>query len=90
MNGHTERKLAKMHDNAMGEDTVSVRIYIDEQAPFISCQPNRLSDGSVAYDIYFRGNPDPIPAISQKAALYSMELFAKALESAVGERPLVL
>lgn len=69
---------------------MNIKIYVDKDAPFIACQENRLSDGSIAHDIYFRGNPDPVPAISEKHALASMELFAKALEVAVGERPLVL
>jgi hypothetical protein len=69
---------------------MNIKIYIDKGAPFIACQENPLSDGSIAHDIYFRGNPDPVPAISEKAAQNSMILFAKALEIAGGERPLVI
>lgn len=90
MNGNTEKKLAKHHDQSTAKDAFSVRIFIDKGCPFIACQPNTLSDGSVVYDIYFRGNPDPVPAISAKAAEDAMTLFAKALEVAAGERPLIL
>lgn len=69
---------------------MNVKIYIDKGLPLIACQENRLSDGSVAHDIYFKGNPDPVPAISEKAALEAMTLFAAALEKAAGERPLIL
>jgi hypothetical protein len=35
---------------------MQIKIYIDEGAPFIACEENKLSDGSIAHDIYFRGN----------------------------------
>ena len=69
---------------------MNTKIYVDKGAPFIACQENKLSDGSITHDIYFRGNSDPIPAMSEKRALEAMTLFAKGLETALGERPLVL
>lgn len=66
------------------------KLYIDKGAPLVSVHPETLSDGSQAWNLYVRGEEDPIPCLSEDRAERCLAMIADALTVATGERPLVL
>lgn len=68
---------------------MKTRIYIDKGAPFAAVEPETLSDGSVVWNIHFRGG-EVIACTDEKAADKAADMIAEALTAAAGERPLVL
>jgi hypothetical protein len=68
-------------------------LYIDKGRPLASVVPERLSDGSTAWNLHIRGERGPyevIPCQTEKAADHAFRLIAEALKVATGEEPLIL
>lgn len=72
------------------------RVYIDKGMPFAWVASETLTDGSVAWNLHFRGtesghrDSDMIPCASEKRADEAFILIAAALHAATGEKPLIL
>lgn len=69
---------------------MTAKIYIDKGCPIASIAPETLSDGSVAWNLHFRGDNDSVPCVSEKAAENALNLIAAAIKEATGHRPLIL
>ena len=69
---------------------MKAKLYIDKREPLISVWPEPLSDGSEAWNLYFRGCSDGIPCISEQKADEAFAVIAEALRLATNENVLVL
>lgn len=68
---------------------MKAKIYIDKGEPFAAEWPETLTDGSIVWDIHFRGG-EVVHCRDEKSADAALDQIAQALKTATGEAPLVL
>lgn len=73
----------------MATDLTPTFLFIDMGTAFVTCAPEVLSDGSVVWNLHFRGN-QMIHCLSRERAREALAQIAAVLQLAVGEEPLVL
>jgi hypothetical protein len=65
------------------------KIYIDKGEPFCASHPETLTDGSVVWNLHFRGG-ETIHCKSEAACDVAFNMIDEALLRATGEAPLIL
>lgn len=68
-------------------------IYIDKGRPIVALAESKLSDGSIVWNLHFRGGQDDheiIHCVSEKAADEAFVLIASGLRVATGQDLLIL
>jgi len=72
---------------------MQAKLYIDKGRPLIALEPQKLTDGSVVWNLHLRGGQEDheiIHCVSEKRGDEAFALMAKAVEVAAGEKPLIL
>lgn len=68
---------------------MKMKLYIDKGEPLVSCWPEKLSDGSEAWNLYLRGG-EVIPCENERKADDAFRLMAYGIQLATGGNALIL